>query len=82
MDCKNMILNSKNELDFINNFKNSNMKFNGLLLNLKNDKILLKKLLNLLKININLFNSLLETIKIYNSCNEYKKLIVLNIIYF
>jgi hypothetical protein len=46
------------------------MKFNVLLLNLKNDKILLKKLLNLLKINVDLFNSLLETIKIYNSCNR------------
>ena len=73
MDYKNIIINSKNELDFFNNFKNINSTFNNLLLNIKHDQIVLTKLLNLLKINEKLFYFLLETIKRYNSCNEYKR---------
>jgi hypothetical protein len=73
MDYKNIIINSQNELDFFNNFKNIKITFNDLLLNIKHDVIVLTKLLILLKINNDLFYSLLETIKRYNSCNEYKR---------
>jgi len=74
MDFKDLIINSKNELDFYNNFKNNNFKFNDLLLNIKHDVNLLNKLLNILKINIDLFHFLLETIKRYNSYNEFKRI--------
>ena len=74
MDYKNIIINSQNELDFFNNFKKLKITFNNLLLNIKHDVIVLTKLLTLLKINTDLFFSLFETIKRYNSCNEYKRI--------
>ena len=74
MDYKNIIINSQNELDFFNNFKKLKITFNNLLLNIKHDVIVLTKLLTLLKINSDLFFYLFETIKRYNSCNEYKRI--------
>jgi len=74
MNYSDIIISSKNEFNFYDKFKKLNIKFNDLLINIRNNKDVLSKLLILLSINVDLFNTLLLIIKKYYSCNEWKRI--------
>ena len=81
------ILESKNLLSFYNEFKKNNIIFNDLLKVIKNNKIILDKILSLLDINNELFYEILKVIKKKNIgndrpltyCYEYNLILILHV---
>lgn len=82
------ILSSKNLFDFYNNIRDSKIKFNDLLINIKKDKSYtekINKILTLFNINIILFNDILIIIsskyngndRIFTYCFEYNLILIL-----
>ena len=74
MNYSEIINKSKNEKEFFDNFKKLNIKFNTLLIEIKNNKDVLCNLLKLLNVNVDLFFNLLNIIKVHYSCCEYKRI--------
>ena len=83
----NFIINSKNLLEFFNNFRICGLNFNDLLKNIKKDKLTMNKLLTLLNINITLFYELLKIIsskyigndRHFIYCFEYNLILILHV---